>query len=373
MNKKISFISGFLFYRSILFICLLWLLSACNNAAEPPQITPSADESAQWLEVSMPDISQQPVRLRVAHVVNARFKQLNDQQIKKILSRTQQLVKQNFAIEVRFLAVETRPIEEIFKHLNANVIKQRRDEIVNLDFIDHAVRKKMQQSIYQTLENYSDNKQNVINFAQPYLINPDLQQKDFTGLSYALVDTLISRLSYWKKQKAGDGQPVLTADKYHEWVWWDSLGYSDLAYDVMITNQLVASAEYHAMDVHSSIRGGLTAGTTTYNKNTASNAYVYIMTYPILNDTDLLTMLRNEKSYSEQQIVNYTAALLTHELGHMLLHLGHPFGNKHCIMSPTIMLDYRQWYNALDAGQCPLGSSEAMTPGVAKITYNRNW
>jgi len=373
MNKKAYPLSNASHCKFYLFVFLLWVIVACSNETGSEDKLPSTDEAEQWAQVAMPDISQQPVTLRVASVVNPRFKQLTDSQIKQILQRTQQLVKQHFEIAVNFSAVESLGIEQVFNRLDLNVKKKRQDEIVNLDLIDDSAREKMQNSLYKLLSNYADNKQGVIDFAQPYLLHPEIQQKDFTGLSYALVDTLISRLAYWKKQTAADGLPVLSSDDYHEWVWWDSLGYSDLPYDVMITNQLVASAEYYAMDVHSSIRGGLTAGTTTYNRNTVFNTYVYIMVYPLINDTDLLTMLRSDETYSEAQIINYTAALLTHELGHMLLHLGHPFGNKHCIMSPTMMLDYREWYDDLDEKKCVIGSSEEMTPGVAKIEYNRHW
>jgi hypothetical protein len=249
----------------------------------------------------------------------------------------------------------------------------RRHEIVDINLIDKQVREDMQQSLFETLANYSGNKQNVIEFAQPFLLHPEIKQDDFIGLSYALVDTLISRLGYWQTQKADDGEPVLDESEYNEWVWWDSLGYSDLAYDVIITNQLVASAENYAMDVHSSIRGGITAGTTTYNKNTAFSSYIYIMVYPMLNDSPLLTTLRQDETYSEDQIINYSAALLAHELGHLLLHLGHPFGNKLCIMSPTVMLNYRDWYDNLDAEQCAVGSSKDMQPGAVTIDYNRSW
>ena len=166
---------------------------------------------------------------------------------------------------------------------------------------------------------------------------------------------------------------MLDANAYNEWVWWDSLGYGDLPYEVVITNQLVASAEYYGMDVHSSLRGGLTAGTTSYNRHALLSTYAYVMVYPMLNDTDLLTTLRQDSSYSDEQIVNYSAALLTHELGHMLLRLGHPFGDKHCIMSPTTLLNYRDWYKQLDSNQCAIGSSEQMMPGFARIDYNKKW
>lgn len=358
----------------LLLSILLWNLAACSKDDEPSSTSDKfSDNSGQWGIIPLPDISHQPVSLRVASVVNPRFKQLSETQIEQILSRSQQMVKQYFDIDVEFSGVKTFTIKEIFRHLEARVIEERSGDIVNIEFIDKQVREDMQQALFETLSNYSESKQEVIDYAQPYLLQPEIEQKDFIGLSYALVDTLISRLEYWRRQKAGDGQPVLDANGYHEWVWWDSLGYSDLSYDVLITNQLVASAEYYAMDVHSSIRGGITAGTTTYNKNTASNSYVYIMVYPMLNDSTLLTTLRQDESYTEEQIINYSAALLTHELGHLLLHLGHPFGDKACIMSPTVMLNYRDWYDNLDAEQCAVGSSEEMKPGAVKINFNRSW
>ena len=198
------------------------------------------------------------------------------------------MVKQHFDIDIVFSDVDTLPIKEIFNALSDELIDARRDEVVDIDKIDKQLREEMQQSVFKTLKSYAGNKDNVVDFAQPYLLHPETKPRDFIELSYALVDTLIDRLKYWYTELAEDGRPVLLDDSYNEWVWWDSLGYTELPYDIVITNQLVASAEKYAMDVHSSIRGGITAGTTTYNKNTASSSYVYIMVYPMLNDSELL-------------------------------------------------------------------------------------
>lgn len=359
-------------YRLLFCFILLFDLCACSNDHEAEQSSAQGNNQ-DWQTVSLPDISHQPIKLRVARVLNPRFAQLSDDNIRQLLQRTQQLVKQHFDIDVEFSQITTLPVEDVFAAINPQLITARSAGIVSLDVIDDNAREAMQQAVFATLSNYSGNKQNVIDYAQPYLLHPEIEQNDFIGLSYALVDTLISRLSYWKTQIAADGKPVLDSNVFHQWVWWDSLGYSNLSYDVLITNQLVASAEYYGMDVHSSIRGGLTAGTTSFNKNTPFSAFVYIMLYPMLNNSEMMTMLRQDENYDDEQIINYSAALLTHELGHLLLHLGHPFGNKHCIMSPTIMLNYRDWYDHLDAGLCAIGSSPAMTPGAAKIDYNRRW
>jgi len=357
------------YFKLFQFLFFVIFVSACGNEKTQEK----SIENNVWDTVALPDLSRQPIKLSVANVVNPRFKQLTNLQIEKILIRSQQLVKQYFNIDISFSEPETRSIESIFNGLDKLLIKNRSTEIIDINLIDEHSRENMQQALFKTLSLYRNNKDNVIEFAQPYLLHPEIKHKGFISFSYALTDTLISRLSYWGDETADDGKPVLDGSEYNQWVWWDSLGYGDLQYDVVLTNQLVVSAENYGMDVHSSIRGGITAGTTTYSKHAQFNSYVYIMVYPMLNDTDLLTTLRQDKSYSEQQIINYSAALLTHELGHMLLHLGHPFGNPHCIMSPTVMLNYRNWYDNFDVTLCPVGSSQDMRVGAIELEYNKNW
>lgn len=376
MSNKVFNVPCSFRHRFFLSIFLLCSITACNNGESDKQSASGDlvdDRVDDWATIPLPDLSQQPVKLRVASVVNPRFKQLTKDQVNRILLRSRQMVKQYFDIDIIFSDVDTLPVKEIFNALSDGLIRARQEEIVDIEHIDKQVREEMQQSVFKTLKNYAGNKDKVIDFAQPYLLHPEIKPKDFIELSYALVDTLVARLNYWHSELAEDSKSVLDGSPYNEWVWWDSLGYSELPYEIVISNQLVASAEKYAMDVHSSIRGGVTAGTTTYNKNSALSSYVYIMVYPMLNDSQLLTRLRQDETYSDEQIVNYSAALLTHEIGHLLLHLGHPFGQNGCIMSPTVMLNYRDWYDNLDAGQCALGSNREMVPGVANIDYNRRW
>jgi hypothetical protein len=365
------------------FFSLILFITSCNNPPGPPDTSHTEDgnsiandaqvNNAALRQVPMPELDKQPVRLRVAYAENARMAPLPVRMLEKILKRAEQLVLQNFNVKIKLEHSVTLPIQSLFSTLDENVIASRKDEIVDIDDVNNAIREDMQLAVYNTLQNYTDEKENVIAYAQPYLSRPDIKQDNFISLSYALVDTLLERLEYWEKQKAPDGKPIIGDDPYHQWVWWDSLGYSALPYDIVITNQLVASAENYGMDVHSCLRGGITAGTTTYNKHSDIGTYVYIMLYPMLNDSDLLTRLRQDSHYSDQQVVNYSAALLTHELGHMLLHLGHPFARKYCIMSPTTMLDYRDWYDNLDPARCRVNSSKEMQPGAAKIMYNPGW
>ncbi len=343
---------------------LLILLTGCQ---------PQGAEPGDWIDMPLPDIRRQPLHLRVAHVVNPRFGRLDDHRLRAILKRTEQMCQRFFNIDIVFESPDTVAIERFFAYLDRNVIDEVRTEVVDIDRLDAATRAAMRESILQTLRHYQGSEHQVIDYARPYLVEPLPQDAGLDHLADALLDTLIIRLRHWHQRLADDGKPVLDGSPYNQWVWWDSMGYSDMPYDVVITNQLVASAERYGMDVHSSLRGGITAGTTTFSKQARYGSYVYIMLYPMLNDDPLLNRLRNDRHYDERQTVEYAAALLTHELGHMLLHLGHPFGNTRCIMSPTPLLRYRQWTQTLDPRACPVGSSKAMTPGAAGLQYNRRW
>ncbi len=339
---------------------MLLMLASCNRSPE-------------WKILPLPALPEQTIHLRAVYVFNPRFPGVDKAQQQAILDKTQQLVKQHFGLDVAFdPPIDAIPIERFFRNLSDAVKREGVKQMLPLDNITPQQRSRLRDSIYQTLLNYEDDREQVIAYANPYLLKP-VADTDFHKLADALTDTLLARLQSWREQKARDGRPVLDGSPYNEWVWWDTLGYGDIPYDVALTNQLVASAEFYGMDVHSSLRGGITAGTTAYSRNAQFRAYSWVSLYPLLNDLPLLQTLRGDAHYSQQQIADYAAAILTHELGHLLLHLGHPFGNAYCIMAPMPLLKFREWYDGLDARQCPIGGEPQMTPGAAQIEYRANW
>lgn len=335
-------------------------------------LLPSCDKEPEWGKVKTPDLPNGTITLSVANVVNPRFPELTDIQLQKILDKTMAMTKQHFGLTINFTKPTPVSIETFFNYLKDNVKTQRHKDIVKFASVSEEDKIKLREGVYKTLGLYWNDREAVADYARPYLLS-SYEGDDFRQLAKALVETLLTRLQYWQDQKAKDGKPVIDDKPYNEWVWWDSIGYGDMPYDVVITNQIVASAEVYDMSVHSSIRGGITAGTTTYSEQSQFNAYTYIMVYPLLNDSDMLVQLRSDEHYTSEQITTYAAALLTHELGHLLLHLGHPYGNHNCIMSPTPLLKYREWHDGLDASQCPLGSEEMMNPGVAALDYRADW
>ena len=337
----------------------LAMLAACSDD--------KTQEEGKWKPIGLPVLSG-TVELSVAVVNNPRFPRLAEEQLPALLARTREMVFEQFGIRIAFSKPDNISIEQFFDYLTPAVKQKRASEIVDVYDISDETFAQMQQSIIATLDNYSADRSSVIDYARPYL-NSTFEGDDFVLFSRELIATLVTRLEYWQQQKASDGEPVLNNTPYNEWVWWDSIGYGAMPYDVVITNQLIASAELYAMDVHSALRGGITAGTTSYSKNATLHAYSWVTLYPLLNDSELLIKLRDETQYSPEQLIDYGAALLTHELGHLLLHLGHPFGDDRCIMSPMPLLKYHSWYEGFDPVACSLRSQEQMTPGVANIMY----
>ena len=79
---------------------------------------------------------------------------------------------------------------------------------------------------------------------------------------------------------------------YSEWVYWDSLGYGELPYDIVITNQIIANVEYTSQTIHTALRGGLTMGTASYSKTSRYGTYVFFSTFPFTGTNSFLSELR---------------------------------------------------------------------------------
>ena len=357
--KKISAIFFTSLFLSFAFI------SGCSSTEKKSMLS-------EWRFVPLPDLTKQPLKLKIVHVINDRFVSLNDEQVSRVLIRSRQLIKQHFNVEVEFENKSNISIEKFFSYLPNKIISARGQYILDAKNIDGDTKKMMNASIYSTLMEYDQQQASVIDYAKPFLID-SASVTNFTELADELVKTLLHRLKYWYQQKADDGYPVLNSEPYNQWVWWDSMGYGSMPYDVVITNQLVASIENYGMAVHSSLRGGITGGTMTYSKAGPYKGYIFISAFQLLNDFQLLETLRDDKHYNDDQIIDYMAALLTHEVGHLLFHFGHPFNDSACIMNPTPLLRYREWYDGLDEDACNSGAYPMMKPGAAKIDFNPDW
>ena len=94
----------------------------------------------------------------------------------------------------------------------------------------------------------------VYQFAPPYLVTPPAT-RDVPGLAAAAIETLFARLAALRDAPALDGRPLIDADPYNEWGYWDSIGCAPLPWDAIVTNQPIISAEYFDEEIHVALRG----------------------------------------------------------------------------------------------------------------------
>jgi hypothetical protein len=350
--------------KVLLGICVIALLFGCAESDK--------ESGSEWQKSTVAPIKPgATVRIRVVHATNPRLARFSPDYLNILLASAQLTVWKNFGINVEFTEPVEVGIDRIFALIPPDIMKQRMSSMYDFKS-GKGDRHELAKGIYATLTERKTTLEDGLAFAAPYL-PADAHPKDLMAFSELLTDVMLDRLDKWRSVKALDGGPVLDATPYNEWVYWDTLGYGNLPYDLVITNQLIASAEYYGVDIHSAIRGGVTAGTTSYSRTGKFGSYVVMSTFPFIDKSGHTRLLRGGEQYSEEDAAELAGAYMAHEIGHLLLQLGHPFGKKACVMNPARMLRFREWFDQINAADCPLGSSPEMTSGDVPPTFNTRW
>jgi hypothetical protein len=350
--------------KRLVSVCLVILLFGCTGSGK--------DAGSDWQKSAvLPVKPGSTVRIRVVHATNPRLAKFSPDDLKIMLASAQLTVWKNFGIYVEFTDAPDIGIDRLFALIPPDIMKQRMSSMYDFK-TGKGDTKQLAAGINATLTERGTTLADGLAFAAPYL-PPDAHPADLMAFSELLSNVMLQRLAQWRDVKAVDGAPVLDAAPYNEWVYWDTLGYGDLPYDLVITNQLIASAEYYGVDIHSAIRGGVTVGTTSYSRTGRYGSYVVMSTFPFLDDSAHTRLLRGGEQYSEEDAAELAGAYMAHEIGHLLLQLGHPFGRKACVMNPASMLRFREWFHQINAADCALGSSPEMTAGNIPPTFNTAW
>lgn len=340
-------------------IGILLLLSGC------------ASPGSEWQIAPIPQIrSGATVHLRVAHAVNERLASMSPAQLRIMLDSAQLTMQQNFGVNIEFDGMTEITAAQLFAQIPVPVRELSKQSIYDFKS-GTGDRNRLAIGIHTTLTQRGTRLEDALAFAAPYL--PPAQPQDLRELSELLADVMLERLEKWRKVNAADSLPVLNVEPYNEWVYWDAAGYGELPYELVITNQLIASAEYADVDVHSAIRGGVSVGTTTYSHDSRYGAYVFWSTFPFQDNSELTQQLRGGEHYSETEAAELAGTYLAHEIGHLLFRFGHPFGQQACIMNPVSMLRFREWSRQINSARCAIGSLPEMTVGATPIYYNANW
>lgn len=332
----------------------------------------SVAATASEQAVSLPQIENDRFAPRVIYLENPRFETLTTDELKAILAETAQLVEAHFGVRVDMPQdIPVLHIDDVFTPLIGAEPNGMKDMIG--DFrggqVDWGF---MRDGLVEQIEKQKTPIKDQIAFAQPHLseaVEGDIAE----ALAEAVVQTFKSRLKYWTTAKAGDGYPVIGEVPgrrdlpLNEYGYWSLMARQGIPAEIVLTNQLVASVEYMQLPVHTSIRGGITAGATEYNPASPLGSSVWITVFPMLSNDPQIQRLRNGKTYSRRDALRYAGAMLAHEMGHQLFHLGHPWSNAACVMRPAELLDFAAWTVEFDAENCRVGSIPPMEPGAIKI------
>jgi hypothetical protein len=326
----------------------------------------------EWQKASVAPVKPgATVQIRIVQANNGRLPKMSHEQMQILLASAQLTVWKNFGVYVEFTEAPEIGIDRLFSLIPPPVLKERIQSIYNFKSGTDD-RHKLAEGIHTTLTDRGTKLEDALKFAAPYL-PADAHPKDLKSFSDLLANTMLERLEQWRHVNATDGAPVLDTTPYNEWVYWDTLGYGDLPYDLVITNQFIASAEYYGVDIHSAIRGGVSVGTTSYSRTGKYGSYIFWSTFPFSDNSEVSKRLRGGDEYTEVDAAELSGAYLAHEIGHLLLQLGHPFGQKACVMNPVSMLKFREWFYQVYGAGCLIGSRPEMTAGAIPPSFFTEW
>jgi hypothetical protein len=306
------------------------------------------------------------IALKVAYVVNPSFPSMKTEQIRAVLSAARGGVKENFGVDVQFLEPEEQSLKSLFDRVTSKDRSRWYDMIYDFKS-GKGDRTRLTKGYAAAFRGEDNSLEEMITYAQPYLLFP-LRERTYQGLAEAVTATLVTRLEQIKSQKLPDGTDLIDGSPNNEVIFWAFIGRLSFPYDVVITNQLIASAEYVGSSVHTAIRGGITNGITTSNPSSRYETTAIVSTYPLIGEDHVTRTLRGDETYSEAESARFAGLLLVHEIGHQLFHFNHPYGRRSCVMNPPEMLHFRGWAESLSPKDCPLGESAATKPGFDKVS-----
>ena len=341
---------------AVLVLLITAMLAACGERVQPP---------LSFALVPLPVLPKEVIRLSVAHVVNPRLEKFSDAQLAVLLDAMRTASKVHLGREIEFDRVETFSIDEYFKEIPASRQAWRNSMIYDFKK-GKGDRGKLEDAYGLAIDQQTVPARDWAAFAARE-IGLEKVDTDRTAWKIRFADVHLQRLALLANLKAADGKPVIDQTPHNEWMFWNSLGERERTHDVIITNQLVASAEYGAVDIHSALRGGLTSGTTAFAPQARFGTQLWWSTFAFTSNDPVIVEMRGGEKYEPAEAARLAGIGAAHELGHLLFQYGHPFGVPACVMSPTPMLRFREQSRKLDAGACVAAQSPSMKPGVLRI------
>ena len=315
--------------------------------------------------LTLPRLPAGSVELRVAFVANPRMPGISRQQISTLLEQARTVAREHFGVDVNFTQPDEMSVETFFSRFPPGLRVALNRAVYDFKTGGGDL-ERLRRSFVSYLRGAADDFDDLYGLAQPYLFGA-LESRTIEALADGLLRTHLERLVDLSLYLGSGGTKLIDETPYNELIHWGAVQSLAMPYEVILTNQLIASAEYSAVSIHSAIRGGLTDGFTTVNPASRFGTTAMLSVYPFIGHDESTRQMRGNENYSEDDAMRFAAHMLVHELGHMLFHFGHPHGRTACVMSPPLSLRYRAWVTQLSAADCKPWSSAAMSPGFVRF------
>lgn len=322
--------------------------------------------------VPLPKLPSGTIELRTVYLENPRFESITDREITRLLAKAKEVTRDHLGLEIVFTQPMRRPLTPYFKKLTAKLEPYWREQIVDYR-TGNADWERFRKSYVDKFRSRPRPLRRLAAQVLPFIEGPNISNRSNEALASALYATNKMRLEYWATGKARDGYPYVSDHPAtgnlptNEWNYWDALARLKFPWEIVITNQLVAAAEYDTPLPLLAVRGGITVGGTSGSHDGKFGFYSWLSLFPFINDDPMTIKLRNGQSYSRDEAIDLAGAYFVHEIAHQLLLLDHPRSNSACITNHARPLEFRVWFSNLDAGACEVGSSRRLTPGAARV------
>ena len=328
----------------------------------------SCGEQYPFPVVPPPELGDGPITLRVVRALNPRFPKMSEAEFADVLGQASVLVKDHFGLDVRFERGRDYAIDELFLLIPDPALENTFRTMYRFPGLSDTP-ELLVEFVTSVLEFDPLTTAQIVKAVAPKI--PGATRVGTGELAQAFADIWVQGLVRWQGLLALDGEPVISPQGFHQFSLWDHLGYADIPYDVVITNQLVASAQLYSFDAPASLRGGMIKGVTGFSHTGQFDAYSMVSTFSTINDLGDLNELGPDPVFKGQDATRYTALNLARELGFMLLGFSFTSFNPACIMFEAPIGAMKSQLETLDADKCPIGSDPATTPGAAAVQYNR--
>ena len=304
-------------------------------------------------------------KLTVLYVENPRFNPMRKDEISAITTTATSQFKALLGRCVIFEATDTKPISDVFSLLtNAQWQAANKLVVTEPTAVD---RYNLSRLMAEGLADEKTSLAEQIAYANRSGAFSVAANTSLAEFATALISYHAAELSKFRLQNAADGRPIIDSNPYNEYVHWSAIPHTKLNYDLYITNQPIISLERGDPSMHASLRGGITNGLTTPCAKCSYGTAIILSVYPLYGNDSLLTSIRTEAPFSEIEKTLFSAQVLTHELGHQLLHLGHPFALQDCVMNPVEGQNFRKRSLALSEGACAKDRSATLELGAIKF------